>query len=161
MEFLDTLFDSAWYWLIAGAILIGLEIVIPGAFLMWIGGGMLITGASILLFPDTTLVVQLLLFITAMVSCVTVGVILQRHARQNSPTTVNAGLEQYVGRHVTVVLPFEAQGAMRHDGFVKRGRIKLEDSTYAAMSKTTLEEGQLVVISGVLGGTFIVEPEIV
>ena len=64
MEFLDTLFDSAWYWLIAGAILIGLEIVIPGAFLMWIGGGMLITGASILLFPDTTLVVQLLLFIT-------------------------------------------------------------------------------------------------
>lgn len=157
MEVLNTLFDSAWLWLIAGAVLVGLEIAMPGAFLMWIGGAMLITGSSILLFPDTASVAQMMLFIAAMVGCVCVGVILQRHARNKSPTTLNAGLEQYVGRHVTVALPFEAQGSIGAVGPVKRGRIKLEDSTYNAISKSVLQEGQLVVISGVLDGVFIVE----
>ena len=34
-----------WNWIVLGCILLALEIVIPGVFLLWIGIGALLTGA--------------------------------------------------------------------------------------------------------------------
>ena len=51
MELIDSLFSHPWYWLIAGAILMGLELMVAGVFLIWIGLGAVVTGLSVLLFP--------------------------------------------------------------------------------------------------------------
>ncbi|MEJ0062693.1 MAG: NfeD family protein [Alphaproteobacteria bacterium] len=41
-----------WVWLVGGLLFVGLEIVVPGAFLMWIGSAAITTGVIAWLFPD-------------------------------------------------------------------------------------------------------------
>ncbi|MFQ3596107.1 MAG: NfeD family protein [Sphingomonadaceae bacterium] len=56
-DLLGTIF-TPWGWLIAGVILAGLEILLPGAFLMWLAGAALATAAHAALFgldPTTQL----------------------------------------------------------------------------------------------------------
>lgn len=51
-----------WYWLILAAILFTLEMIAPGAVLMWFGFGAAMTGVVLWLIPDLALAWQLLLF---------------------------------------------------------------------------------------------------
>jgi membrane protein implicated in regulation of membrane protease activity len=42
-----------WAWIVAGAIMLGLELVIPGGFLLWLGVAAIITGLAALFQPIT------------------------------------------------------------------------------------------------------------
>ena len=59
-----------WYWLILGVVFLALEIMAPGAILMWFGAGALVTGLVLWLLPDLAIGWQLLIF--ALVSGISV-----------------------------------------------------------------------------------------
>jgi len=51
-----------WYWLILGVVLFILEILAPGAIVMWFGFGAMLTGLVLWLFPSMGIAWQLLIF---------------------------------------------------------------------------------------------------
>ena len=144
----DLFFSTPWYWLIAGTVLIVLETIAAGAYLIWIGIGMIITGLTVAFLPGLPLAAQVTVLIVSMVASVVTGVRLQARKKSAAPSTLNAGLEQYIGHHVVADQDFVAG----------RGRVKLHDSTYSAASEAPVRAGDRVVIRSVQNSIFHVEP---
>lgn len=159
MEFLNVIFNNPWIWLILGVIVMGLELIVPGVYLFWVGGGLITTGVSVVAFadlPGVSLAVQIVIFMVSLFGWVLAGIYLQHRARQAAPSALNAGLSQYAGRHVPVVQVFSDAHQASQPGYL--GRIKLEDTTYGVLSRHPLQEGQFVVILAYQDGKFLVEP---
>ncbi len=43
--------QGAWSWVVVGLVLLGLELMVPGGVLVWLGGAALVTGVAALLVP--------------------------------------------------------------------------------------------------------------
>lgn len=147
---LSSIFDSYWYWLSAALLLLLLEILIPGAFLMWIGFGAMGVGLFLWVFPTATLVWQLIALAISVSGAVLIGVAWQKKSRQQYPHGLNQGLESYIG-HIAVVSQEFIQG---------QGRIRLDDSFFTAFSSAQLIVGQKVVVTAVDNQGLQVEPHI-
>ena len=151
MNALETLFVSPWPWVIVGAILIGLEIVAPGVFLLWIGLGAVIVGLSVLVAPELALAWQLLVFAVAMLGSIGIGFAIQRKSRiSTTATTLNRELDALIGRQVEAIEAFSGG----------RGRIRVGDTSYKAESDAPVAAGSRLRITGhAANGNFRVAPE--
>ena len=135
------IFDSFWYWLVAGVVLVGAEIVVSGVYLLWLGLGALTVGLFTAVWPDAPSWLQWLVLAVAMLGWVVAGVRWQRRSRASQPDVLNTGLGASVGARAVV-----------SEAFVNgRGRIRLNDSTYSAAADQDLELGATVVVSSVQG----------
>ncbi len=148
MDALAPLFASPWPWVIAGALLVGLEIVAPGVFLLWIGLGALTVGLVLLGAPELALPWQLLAFALAMPASLAIGFAIQRRSRRSaSDDTLNRELDALLGRQAEAVQAFQ-------DG---RGRIRVGDSSYPAHCDTPVAAGQtLRIVAHAADGSFTV-----
>ncbi|GHC58968.1 membrane protein [Alcaligenes pakistanensis] len=141
MLILAFIFDSFWYWLVAGVVLIATEVVVSGVYLLWLGLGALTVGLFTAAWPDAPSWLQWLILAIAMLGWVVVGVRWQRRSRASQPDVLNTGLSGYVGARALV-----------SDNFVNgRGRIRLNDSYYSATATQDLEQGVAVVVLAVDG----------
>lgn len=136
---LSAVFDSYWYWLSAALLLLLLEVLIPGAFLMWIGLGAAGVGLFLFIFPTTALAWQLVALAVSVTAAVLFGAAWQKKSRQQNPHSLNQGLRSYLGRHATASHDFE-QG---------QGRVRLDDSSFAAYSDEIIKAQQTVLIIAV------------
>lgn len=147
---LELIFASHWYWLIAAALLLILEIIIPGIFLIWLGLGAALVGLFLLLAPGADPAWQLLALAVSICIAVAAGLKWQKKLLHRQPQSLNLGLEGFIGRSARVSQAF-VHG---------QGRVYLEDSTYAAVcNSAALSEGLPVVVTAVDGGLLVVEPE--
>jgi inner membrane protein len=137
---LDQIFVP-WYWIIAGTVLMGLEILIPGVFVLWIGLGALVVGIFLMLFPEAPLAWQLVLFAAAMLSSIAAGFVIQRRAPAAGDNELNQQLDALRGHH------FEAIGDFS-GGY---GRLRVRDGSYAAVSEDAIKEGEFAVVVGIDG----------
>lgn len=144
---LELIFASHWYWLIAAAVLLILEIIVPGIFLIWLGLGAALVGLFLLVVPGADPAWQLLALAVSICIAVAAGLKWQRKLVRQQPSALNLGLEGFIGRTA------QASQAFEHG----LGRVRLEDSTYAARSNNLLESGQPVRVIAVDGETLIVE----
>ncbi len=138
-----------WYWLILGVAFLALEIMAPGAILMWFGAGALATGLVLWLLPDLALGWQLLVF--AIVSGVSVLVWRKSHFfnEDSLPTpdpTLNNRLHSYIGKEYTLSQAI-VQG---------RGSVRIVDANWRVQGKD-MPAGTPVKVVGVEGITFLVE----
>ena len=144
-EFADL--DPGTWWLIAGVLLLALELLAPGVFLVFIGAAALATGAFTLMF-DLGLAPQLGLFAIYTAVSVYIGKkIYARPVHGESDGLLNERAAQLIGRKVTVV---RAIG----DG---DGRVKVGDSEWNARGDFSAQPGEKVVIAGMDGNCLIVE----
>lgn len=142
MLILAFIFDSFWYWLVAGVVLVAAEVALSGVYLLWLGLGALTVGLFTAAWPDAPTWLQWLILAVAMLGWVVVGVRWQRRSRASQPDILNTGLSAYVGARAQV-----------SERFVNgRGRIRLNDSYYSATAAQDLEQGAAVVILAVEGG---------
>jgi len=136
-----------WYvWLLAGLGLLILEMLAPGAFLMWIGLAAVGTGLIILL-SGIGFDAQVVTFAVLTALSLTVGLKLRRR-RQDSLNTQRAGL---VGRPATA-LSFSAA----------EGRVRVGDSDWPARLAEGVavpEQGARLRVEDVDGMVLIVRPE--
>ncbi len=110
-----------WHWLIAGVILMMLEMFVPGVVFMWLGIAALITGIVSWLSPDMALEWQIIIFaVLSVISVISGRMYLKRRPLKTDHPTLNRRGEQYIGRHFTLDEPIEG-------GF---GKIKVDDSTW-------------------------------
>lgn len=140
--------DSALIWILAGLLLLGAEILVPGVFLLWIGLAAVGTGLFLLL-ADPPLWVMVTVFITLLAAGVTAALWLRRagpaRPRVNTP---DSGL---VGRTGVLMEP-DAAGP----------RVRLGDSDWAARlprEARASPAGTRVRVEGVDGTTLVVRPE--
>jgi membrane protein implicated in regulation of membrane protease activity len=132
-------------WIAGGLVLLGLEIIVPGAFLMWIGLGALGTGILVWL-TAMGFAPQVVAFATLSAVSVVIGLRLRKPIRRLNTQT--AGL---VGRPATAIA-FEG----------RTGRVRVGDSDWAARVPHDVvppEAGAHLTVEGVDGTTLIVRPE--
>lgn len=144
---LSAIFDSYWYWLSAALLLLLLEVLIPGAFLMWIGLGAAGVGVFLFIFPAAALAWQLIALAVSVTAAVLLGVAWQKKSRHQNPHGLNQGLASYVGRHAKASQDF-VQG---------QGRVRLDDSSFVAHSDEPITTQQAVRIIAVDAQGFKVE----
>ena len=137
-----------WHWLILALLLIILEIVVPGAFFLWMGVSAGVVGLILWMFPDIGWESQLLLFsVISIVSIALWRIRLNKHPTESEDNTLNARTTQYIGRVFTLVEPIE-------DGY---GKIHVDDS-YWQVSGPNCEKDKKVKVISVDGMTLKVEP---
>lgn len=136
-------FDWTWAWIIVGAVIAGLEIVVPGMFLMWIGLGAVATGIILARYPDLALEWQFLVFAVSMVSSIAIGFWIQRRSgRTKHAKLMNREMKAMIGKTYVAIAPFA----------VGRGRIKVQDSSYAAVSEEEIDAGDIVRVVAIEDG---------
>ena len=140
---LEQAFNWSWGWMIAGAIIAGLEILFPGIFLLWIGLVAFAVGVVLTRYPELPLAWQMLVFAVSMVSSLSIGFWIQRRSdRSQNARFLNEELEAMIG-----------QTYIANSRFVARhGRIKVKDSSYAAVSDEEIEAGALVEVVAIEDG---------
>lgn len=113
---------TPWVWLAAAAVLAGLEILSPGAFMIWLAGAAVVSaGIAAAIAPPWT--AQLLLFAGLATTSVLVGrAWLRAHPTTSDDPQLNDRATRMIGTLVTVVEPI-ADGC---------GRVQVGDSPWAA-----------------------------
>lgn len=130
-----------WNWMVLGFVLLVMEIIAPGVFMLWIGIAALIIGAVSLLIWDAafwTWQAQVLSFLVLALVSAFIGrrVATARTANDDQPLLNRRGA-QMVGRMATLAEPIK-------DG---RGRIKLGDTLWR-VSGPDLPVGTQVRVTG-------------
>ena len=93
---LELIFASHWYWLIAAAVLLILEIIIPGIFLIWLGLGAALVGLFLLVVPGADPAWQLLALAISTCMAVAAGLKWQKKLVRQQPSELNQGLEGFI-----------------------------------------------------------------
>ncbi|MCG5499760.1 NfeD family protein [Ectothiorhodospira lacustris] len=133
---LQTVLTNPWFWLIAGVILMGLEILIPGVFLLWIGLGAMISAFFVALLPDLPFAWHLMGFSVTMLGSCGLGFWLQRRGRaaQGDAPVMNREIDALLNREYIAATDFVAG----------RGRVRVGDTTYAAQGPDDVKAGDRV-----------------
>lgn len=140
-----------WHWWIAGLILLGVELLVPGEFFLWMGISAGLVGGVLLIAPDLGWEFQLVLFgMFSVVSIVGWRFYQSRYQPQSDQPMLNRRGRQYVGQ--TFVLD--------KDMPLGRGTINVDDTTWRAVCDAgdDLSAGSLVKVVGIDGTTLKVEP---
>ena len=110
-----------WQWWVGAVIFIVLEILIPGAFLLWLGISAAVVGALLLLFPGMGWEAQFLVFaVLSVASIVAWRAYQKKHPSESDQPALNRRGQQYVGRVFTLEEPIV-------NGL---GKIKVDDTTW-------------------------------
>lgn len=143
---------GAWNWMILGTVLLALEILTPGVYLLWLGIAAILTGLLSFMLWETGLwgwQVQIIAFLVLSIVSVLIG-------RRVFPTTGTADTDQpllnqrelqLVGRTATLEEPI-VEG---------RGRIRLGDTLWR-ISGPDLPVGARVRVTAAVNGELTVEP---
>lgn len=140
---IEQAFDWTWGWIILGVAIAGLEILAPGMFLLWIGLGAVAVGVVLMRYPELPLAWQTLVFAVSMISSIGLGFWIQRRSGHTKQARfLNRELKAMIGQTYIAIAPFS----------VGHGRIKVHDSSYAAVSEEAIAAGDAVVVVGIEDG---------
>jgi len=136
---------GTWNWLIAGLLLMGLEVLAPGVFLLWLGLAALLVGV-ITLFADWVWQVQVIAFAAFSLAAVPLW---RRLASQSAPNAdsqfLNRRSDALVGRVFTLEKPImDGSGTVRVDDTV--WRVRGPDSPAGSRIKIVRTDGGSLVV---------------
>lgn len=138
-----------WHWWAVAAVLLVLEMVLPGVVFMFLAVGAFASGLAVLVLADLSLELQLTIFaIVSVGSAVILKPFLRRLAHgKAADRTLNARGVAMVGR--TFVLDAPILGG--------QGRVKLGDGSWA-VTGPDMAAGSRVRVTGVQGTELKIEP---
>jgi membrane protein implicated in regulation of membrane protease activity len=139
---------GAWAWIVAGAILLGLELFVPGGFLLWLGVAGIITGIATMIWPTLHWAVQFLIF--GGLSLVLIVLWMRFFKSREKPSDrpyLNRRAEAFIGHEAVLDEPIR-------DGF---GRLSLGDTVWR-VAGPDLPAGQKVRVISADGALLKVEP---
>ncbi|TRX66484.1 NfeD family protein [Carboxylicivirga sp. M1479] len=145
---MEILSNVAVIWFLAGAVLLLLELLIPGVFLLFFGVGAWITSLAVYLF-EPSLGIQFIIFsITSVISLLFLRNYLLKRL-YNMPDPVDDPDDEFAGCIGECILPIKPD---------EDGRIEFKGTTWNASSETEIEVGSKVKIIRKLGLILFVEP---
>lgn len=138
-----------WNWVAIGLVLLVLEIVIPGVFLLWFGMGAILVGALSIMFANAAFwpwEVQILVFIVLSLVLAFYGKRMMDKGDVTDEPLLNKRSEQMIGRTATLTEPIA-------EGY---GRIRLGDTLWRVRGPN-LPVGARVKVATVQGNELVVE----
>lgn len=136
-----------WYWWCLALVLAALEMFIPGAALLWIGGAAGVVGVIALVF-DIRLVTELVLFgALAVLAWFLSRLLARRDPGDTQSGTLNRRGEQYLGQVLTLEEAIV-------NGY---GRARVADGIWRVAGAADLPQGSRVRVTGVDGTILRVE----
>ena len=138
--------NGPWAWIVAGLVLLALELVVPGGFLLWMGISGIVTGL-VVLFWAIGWPLQWLIF--GVLSLVSIALWVRWTRNRPTPTDrpyLNRRADQFIGQEAVLEQPIE-------QGF---GRVVLGDTVWR-VAGPDLPAGQRVRIVGHEGAVLKVE----
>jgi inner membrane protein len=93
-------------WWIVALVLIAIEVIMPGYFMLWIGIGAAVTGLLVLVIPGLPLLVQAIAFaVLAFVSCAVYWYVVRPKLQHDEPGNerLNRRGEQLIGKRYVLV----------------------------------------------------------
>jgi inner membrane protein len=140
-------FDAHWLWIAAGLLLVGLEVVVSGIFLFWVGLAAIATGLILWIIP-LSFTAQLVMFALFGLASILVGRSVQQ--KQSNEATdspfLNERSKALVGR-VFILETAITNGA---------GSVRVNDSVWRVVGPE-LAPGTTVKVVSVDGSTLVVE----
>jgi len=138
---------NSWHWGIAAVILIVLEILAPGAFMVWLGVAAIVVSILLAIFPAMTWETQFLIFAVLSVASIYGW---RLYTKKNPPTTDQPNLNQRGEQYVNRIFTLE-------EAVVNgQGKIKVDDSTWK-IEGADCDAGTQVRVTGVDGVVLKVE----
>lgn len=137
------------FWISIGVIIIALEFIIPGVYLLWIGLGAVFVALPTYLVDDLPVYVALLFLVPSILLTVWIGMLWRGKPKKEAPK-VTISLTTYVGTRVPVVAGSAAAGGIR---------IRLAGDVYPAQSDEPVEAGDYVTIKKVSHHQIFVSPD--
>jgi len=139
--------DAHWVWLTLGLLLAGLEMLVPGVYLIWLAAAALITGVLAFAF-DISVPLQVVDFVfLSLIAAFSAKRFLGEKPIESSDPLMNRRGARMVGETALVT------AAIEHGS----GRVKVGDSEWIARGVETAA-GERVRIIGTDGSTLLVEP---
>ena len=136
-----------WHWWVLGLVLVIIEMVAPGFFLLWIGLAAGVTGLVLFIVPGMSWQVQFLIFgVLAVASVVAAKYYLRRNPIETEDATLNRRGSQYIG-HVFNLDEAIVNGV---------GKVRVGDGWWRAQGPD-LPAGARVKVVGVDGNMLTVE----
>lgn len=141
--------DAHWWWLTAAIVLAIAELIVPGAFLIWIATAAALTGVAALLI-GVPLAGQFVLFALLSVASVYLGRRIYGEAVPSGDPMLNDRAARLIGETLVVVEAIE-------DG---RGRVRVGDGAWPARGPDAAA-GTRVRVTGADGACLHVEPVLI
>jgi hypothetical protein len=137
-----------WHWWVGAIVLLGIEILAPGTWFLWMAIAAAIVGLVLFALPDMAWQWQVLLFaVLAVVSLVAWRAYQRRHPSPTDEPALNRRGEQYIGRVFTL-----------DEAIVNgTGKIRVDDTTWK-VGGGDRPHGSKVRVTGVAGTVLTVEP---
>jgi inner membrane protein len=115
-----------WHWLILGVVLLILELVTGGGFLLWIGIASLTVGLMVIVLPFFSWPMQMLFFSCfSIIACCSWWIYLRQHPEESDQPALNRRSEQYIGRVLT----------LETDIVNGRGKVKIGDTLWRVIGE--------------------------
>lgn len=133
-----------WHWWMLAVFLLGIELLAPGFFFLWLSVAGLIVGTVLFLIPSTSLEIQLIIF--SLLSMVSIFIWRQYGFKNDTETDhplLNQRGAQYIGRTFSLIEPI----------INGRGKIKVDDSLWTVLGEDCSLETKVEVV-GVKGTLF-------
>lgn len=106
-----------WGWWIVALFLLGVELLMPGFFFLWIAIAGFVTGCMLLFIPIVSLNIQLMAFaVLSVISIMLWRLYSPKHPLHSDRPLLNKRGEQYVGRVFNLIEPIQnGQGKIKVD----------------------------------------------
>lgn len=137
---------GGWSWIVAGLVLLGLELVVPGGILVWMGLAAVVTGVVALLQPASGWPVQVLIFGVLAIASILAWLRYRPQGEATDRPFLNRRAERFIGQELILDEPIR-------DG---HGRVALGDTLWR-VEGPDLAAGQRVRIIGADGALLKVE----
>jgi membrane protein implicated in regulation of membrane protease activity len=130
-----------WHWWIVGGVFLLLEVFVSGFFFIWMAVAAAIVGAALMLFPDMSWKIQLIIFSILSVASIA---FFRRYQKVHPVTTdqpeLNRRSRQYIGRTFTLQNPI-VNGV---------GNLHVDDTTWRIVGED-MPSGQNITVVDVDG----------
>jgi hypothetical protein len=137
-----------WYWWVLAAVLLILEMTLPGVVFLFLAIGAAAAGAVLMAYSDASIETQLAIFaVLSVVSAVALRPTLKRWQGRAAASTLNARGDALVGKTFILDSPILAG----------RGRVKLGDGSWI-VTGPDMAAGAKVRVAAVNGTELKVEP---
>lgn len=134
-----------WHWVIVGFGMVALEVMIPGAFFIWIGLAALMLGGITFLAP-LSLTAQLLLFgVLALLTTILGRKFIRFQTQAEDPVTLNRRGQQFVGQTIVLDVPI-VNGRAHVTVADSKWRIKGPDLPAGAVVKVVGVDGNMLIV---------------
>lgn len=145
------MFDTLlwWHWVVGGLVLVALEILLPGVFLLWIGLGAIATGMIVAAIGIGSWEIQCLIFVHMAFAALFLGRKYIRKATPSDDSVLNRRLAAYVGRRAEIAQPI-VNG---------KGRVRLGDTLWIVQGPDC-PAGTMVTVTAVDGSELVVEIDV-